>query len=1194
MRGKSLFSCCLLFYLSIGLLTAQSRHWQKNDRQLHYTEDQGDFLLVDGKYRFNRALYGDNRASRVEAGDLPEFALYLPGMAGNLQFVVQQGDVFRKLIEAKHIETRYRPGAMLYKIQDPVLGKGYLHLTVLAQANNEGMVVKLEAKGLPKSTAVYCIYGGASGKTFSRNGDIGADPESGFYLLPAYAIYNSFTLDRNNFSLRYLGKREEELYVNGSFTSGGTVGLSDAHALSALSTLENANKQGSPIVYAKYTRFDKPIYMQVSKGYNNNASSADLSALYAEADQARLAISNRIKLRTPDRYINNFGAALAIAADGIWENPTFLHGAVAWRMRLNAWRGAYTADALGWHERAKAHFSSYANSQVLEPVQGPVVMDTALHLARHLEKMGTSVFTSGYISRNPNNNTVPHHYDMNLVFFDQLFSHFDYTGDRIYLKKMWPTIVRHLDWEKRNFDRDADGLYDAYCAIWASDGLQYAGGDVAHTSAYNYRANRAAAKIADLLGEDSTPYQVEAEKIGRALRDRLWLAEKGYFAEYQDALGNRLLHDKPGLWTIYHVADAFLLDEFESYQNLQYVQNHSPKIPISVTGMQHEGLYTLATTNWQPYTWSVNNVALAENLQTALAYWQSGRNEDAYVLWKSNLIESMYHGISPGNFQQLSHYDAFRGELYRDFADPIGVASRTLVEGLFGMYPQLLDKEILVKPGFPASWDFAEIALPEWRYAYKKKKDRVQFDIHTSYQNPVKLKMEVPISYTRIRSVKINGKQIDWAIKEQSIHQPILVFEGAVEHDFSIEIAGEGQLELASSDAVVQRYTEPWVFSLKDGQELLDVYDPQKMVQSQEGNQFRFAPKKHTGTFFLKLKEGQMNWWHPVNMELVEPVSHRFERKENKHLLCLKNNTDRSIVVQVQAPRLKEDITLSSRDSAEIEIPTHTLSKGTNRYELGVDGIRWTVDYYSWDIAQDEGYIQTDLSSFYNARVQQIFEQRYLSPRPEGPTLQLPWQGIGNWCYPLVTASIDDSGLMAARKKDVVTYLEIPFLISGNSKNVLFTSQWDNYPTSITVPLQGKAEKVYLLMAGSTNPMQSQLVNAYVRVRYTDGEESLLPLKNPTNWWPIEQDYLDDNYAFEIPDDLVPYRVKLKTGELYKGGQLAKYSDIKGFSNRGVDGGAATIVDLPLDATKTLQSLTLMTEANDVVVGLIAATLWAR
>ncbi len=120
------------------------------------------------------------------------------------------------------------------------------------------------------------------------------------------------------------------------------------------------------------------------------------------AEEARKKIAERVKVNTPDPYINTIGGALSIAADAIWESPSYMHGAVAWRMRLNGWRGAYVADVLGWHDRARKHFTSYASSQLTAaPVTG-VVMDTALHLARHLEKIGTALFSNGYISRNPN------------------------------------------------------------------------------------------------------------------------------------------------------------------------------------------------------------------------------------------------------------------------------------------------------------------------------------------------------------------------------------------------------------------------------------------------------------------------------------------------------------------------------------------------------------------------------------------------------------------------------------------------------------------------------------------------------------------------------------------------------------------------------------------------------------------------
>jgi uncharacterized protein (DUF608 family) len=151
--------------------------------------------------------------------------------------------------------------------------------------------------------------------------------------------------------------------------------------------------------------------------------------------------------------------------------------------------------------------------------------------------MGTSVFSSGYISRNPNDNTKPHHYDMNLVFFDQLFSHFNYTGNKEFLKKMWSTMVRHMDWEK---EISNVVICMMPMPIWASDALQYSGGKVTHTSAY-YRANREMAKLAKIIGENPQPYEQEADDIIKAMKNQLWIKNKGYFAEYKDTLGNQIV-----------------------------------------------------------------------------------------------------------------------------------------------------------------------------------------------------------------------------------------------------------------------------------------------------------------------------------------------------------------------------------------------------------------------------------------------------------------------------------------------------------------------------------------------------------------------------------------------------------------------------------------------------------------------------
>ncbi|MBQ3628182.1 MAG: DUF4450 domain-containing protein, partial [Bacteroidaceae bacterium] len=128
----------------------------------------------------------------------------------------------------------------------------------------------------------------------------------------------------------------------------------------------------------------------------------------------------------------------------------------------------------------------------------------------------------------------------------------------------------------------------------------------------------------------------------------------------------------------------------------------------------------------------------------------------------------------------------------------------------------------------------------------------------------------------------------------------------------------------------------------------------------------------------------------------------------------------------------------------------------------------------------------------------------------------------------------------------------------------------------------------YLLMAGSTNPMQSHIENAHVVVTYTDATSDTLHLVPPYNWCPIEQDYFVDGMAFKTLEPR-PYRLCLGTGDVSR--NLGKLYHIKEVYGRELPGGAAQMLKMPLNAKKKLKSLTLESLSNDVVVGLMAITL---
>ncbi|HEY6503069.1 MAG TPA: DUF4450 domain-containing protein [Chitinophagaceae bacterium] len=1145
MKATLLIGLCFCVMFTHAQSSGDTAWWHGKERTIRYRPQGTDFVTENGKRRFVRALYGTNTAFRVEAGDLPEFALYMPGMGGNLQFGIIAGDKNKWLIDAQKVKAVYRPGSMLYEIEDALLGNGKLFIAVLALSNAEGMVLKMRSENIADNVQLVWVYGGASGKKFSRDGDIGADPESSFYLKAENCVDNRYQLSNEKFILTYgTGKvlTEEERYeiqtksesqlageipkdakrITGFYPPASSARLMDASDLEKAFSAGDTAKKDFCITGKLILKNTEDYFL-----LHNTITPVSKSPReeFNDAELARQKLAERIQVKTPDKYLNTLGGALSVAADAIWEEPTYMHGAVAWRMRLPGWRGAYVADPLGWHDRARTHFDAYAKSQLTTPATSGVVMDTALNLARHIEKVGTQLFSDGYITRNPNGYVGAHHYDMNLGFIDQLINHFNYTGDTAYVKKMWPLLKRHLAWEKKNFDADGDGLYDAYAAIWASDAMQYSGGGVTHSSAYNYRAFKEAARLAKLVGEDGSPYEKEAGIILNAINKNLWMADKGWYAEYKDLLGNKLLHPAAGLWTIYHAIDSKVPDAFKAYQSLRYIDQYIPHIPVRAKGWDEKDLYLLSETNWQPYTWSLNNVVFAENLHTALAYWQGNRSEEAFKLWRSTILETMYLSAGPGNFQQLSFYDAIRGELYRDFADGLGMTARTLVEGLFGIQPDALNKRLVIKPGFPEAWDNAAIQTPDISFDFARTGDKEVYTIKQNTYRRLNLQVIIPALKENVAEVLANGKPVKWKAISNMVGKPAIEIVLPVQDNYKITIAWKGN-KLGQVFYRKELYNfETFVADSKilSGFEL---YDPQKVLTKVSvGKNFlsgKFNQRGGHKTLFIKTKQGAFAWWQPVNIYIIE-----------------------------QYPAVATKL-----------------------------------------INEKNVFEKIDLASSFNDPVTKIFKNKYLSPRPVSPTLQLPVQGIGNWAYHSVQVNISDSGLrsIAGAKNEISTSTGIPFQTPGTagSKNIVFTSMWDNYPDSVIIPVKGNASNVYLLMAGSTNPMQSRVVNGEITINYTDGTSDKLELKNPENWWPIEQDYFVDGFAFttEAPK---PIRIALKTGKEIQPDY--KYTSIRGFSNFGIDGGAATVLDMPLDNRKQLKNLVLRAVANDVVVGLMAVTL---
>jgi hypothetical protein len=461
-----------------------------------------------------------------------------------------------------------------------------------------------------------------------------------------------------------------------------------------------------------------------------------------------------------------------------------------------------------------------------------------------------------------------------------------------------------------------------------------------------------------------------------------------------------------------------------------------------------------------PYQWSLNNVVMAEAAHTSLGFWQANRPETAFQLFKGELLDSMYLGLCPGNVGAMTWFDMARGEAQRDFCDAIGVNSRALVEGLFGIKPDALAGELKIVPGFPAKWDHASIRHPDLNFSFRREGLTETYVIEQKFSKPMALDLRIAALRDGVASVTVNGQEPKSAWGQGEVGLP--------------------RLEIGSIPAARTEIVVTW-----------------------KGN----APKPNT----------------PPEV----------------------------------APAAPEKI---------------------------------AVFDWSQKVPAAEKFEAVNLAPFFNDKVTQIFRNEYRSPRSPFASLATPDHGIGGWCEPTASFDVDDSGLRAVSEKSdgrIVLPNGIAFQTPGESgaKNIIFTSQWDNYPREVSVPLAGKSSHAFLLMAGSTDAMKSRFDNGEVIVTYTDGTSARLALNNPVNWWPIDQDYFMDDYAFRR-NEPIPPRVDLRTGKI----RILDVNDFKGKGGK-VSGGAATVLDLPLDPGKELKSLTVRALANEVVIGLMSVTL---
>ena len=464
---------------------------------------------------------------------------------------------------------------------------------------------------------------------------------------------------------------------------------------------------------------------------------------------------------------------------------------------------------------------------------------------------------------------TPRHgaYNMQECAMDMMLYYIEWSGNLEIAAKYFDELCMMLDWEERTFDPDGDGLYQNKLNTWISDGHNYNGAGCAQSTAYNYRANYVLAQIAKRIGRDPTALEARAEKIKKALLEKLWMPHDGVIAECLDTIGNCLLHPSVELASIYHPIDSDMVDDFKAYRMLKFSENHIQSIK-TVSGGR-----LCYSSNWLPKQYSNCGIFPSENAHLALMYFKLGLIEEGKKIL-DGISDCYFTGKNPG---MAAHIQSPMGTCDlgdMDFTDVSSTYLRMVIEGLFGIRINALENIVSIAPGFPSEWESASLALKDLSLDYHRRGNQEIFNITCDRKETKRIR--IPMRAADLEAVMLDGVQTDYEIVAAPNKSFIIV---------KVDQVGRFQLRVmhGSKPTPSVKLTDTvlaggrMMFEVKDAA-IAEVFDVSETLENITvvGNKIYATAKDVAGdhTLFIRATSGEYNTWLAADYNIIneEPL----------------------------------------------------------------------------------------------------------------------------------------------------------------------------------------------------------------------------------------------------------------------------------------------------------------------------------
>jgi hypothetical protein len=480
-------------------------------------------------------------------------------------------------------------------------------------------------------------------------------------------------------------------------------------------------------------------------------------------------------------------------------------------------------------------------------------------------------------------------------------------------------------------------------------------------------------------------------------------------------------------------------------------------LPIDFDMLTHEqAAQSLYYTEWglehnkMPFggvrCWSSNWVPS----QWSVRELHAGDNYHLALAYYQTGLPDMAWELVRGNYLRSMCHSISPGSLgdyyANDFADIADMFNRVVVEGIFGFSPDYPYGKVGFKPQFPVEWDHASIKTPDFSLSFKT--DGVKSKYNLSLGGPAVMECKFPVTTSKIDEVLVNGKRTKFSI-----------IPGFGQNYVSLII-----VECSKAEVIIEC-----------GKQTVRSVSVDMEANASEKIRLAFPP--------FRIREFKDPQGLLESTKIVDGAIEATCRKVDGHFLVFALTEDGGL----------ENWKLFKIKVTDRENQSKMLSKNID------------------SIPSDAHWIPIDMSKSFNGDVRTIFRHKYLSPRPNTVSVRIGSDGYAAWTFaywkyfpPEIT--LENVPGMKNSDGQLQTPMGVPFSWNRDtSRNIAFTSLWENWPNSVTVPVNKKGSAIWFLVCGSTNPMQTKIANAQLVIRYADNSVEQVELIPPVNFWALSK-----------------------------------------------------------------------------------------